>query len=266
MGEYTVVPFPKERRIIVDGLNVGASRHVVHGLIEVDVTWARQLIRAHKAKTGETRSFTAFIIACLARAIDANKSLHAYRDWRNRLVIFDDVDIVTMIESKVNQVAIPHIIRAANKKTLCDIHAEIRAIQTNPAQSEQKSGRLMRLAPNAPGFIRRFFFWALLKNPYWLKSNSGTAVVTAIGMFGRGGGWGFGILPIHTLGIAIGGIVEKPGVVDGRIEIREYLDLTISVDHDIIDGAPAVRFTQHLKELIESGYGLREEKTLDEKN
>ena len=43
---------------------------------------------------------------------------------------------------------------------------------------------------------------------------------------------------------------------NGRIAIREYLSMTISFDHDIIDGAPAARFTQRLKELIESGYGL----------
>ena len=44
--------------------------------------------------------------------------------------------------------------------------------------------------------------------------------------------------------------------MDGQIAIRDYLSLTISFDHDIIDGAPAARFTQRLKELIESGYGL----------
>jgi len=44
--------------------------------------------------------------------------------------------------------------------------------------------------------------------------------------------------------------------VEGRIEIREYLSVTISVDHDIVDGAPAARFTQQLRELIESGYEL----------
>jgi pyruvate/2-oxoglutarate dehydrogenase complex dihydrolipoamide acyltransferase (E2) component len=46
--------------------------------------------------------------------------------------------------------------------------------------------------------------------------------------------------------------------VDGRIEIREFLCLTLSFDHDIIDGAPAARFTSRLKALIESGYGLLE--------
>jgi hypothetical protein len=32
--------------------------------------------------------------------------------------------------------------------------------------------------------------------------------------------------------------------------------MTISFDHSIVDGAPAARFTQRLKDLIESGYGL----------
>src|SRR6266581_4167909 len=56
--------------------------------------------------------------------------------------------------------------------------------------------------------------------------------------------------------MTVGGIGEKPGVVDGYIAIRDYLSLTISFDHETIDGAPAARFTQRLKELIESGYGL----------
>ena len=74
-------------------------------------------------------------------------------------------------------------------------------------------------------------------------------------MFGNVPGWGIPI-PTYTLSITVGGIAEKLGVVDGRIESREYLSITISFDHDIVDGAPAVRFTQRLKELIESGYGL----------
>ena len=41
-----------------------------------------------------------------------------------------------------------------------------------------------------------------------------------------------------------------------QVEAREYLSITITVDHDIVDGAPAARFIQRLKERIESGYGL----------
>jgi len=60
----------------------------------------------------------------------------------------------------------------------------------------------------------------------------------------------------RTLSITLGGIAERPGVVDGQIAIREYLCMTLSFNHAIIDGAPAARFTARLKELIESGYGL----------
>ena len=79
--------------------------------------------------------------------------------------------------------------------------------------------------------------------------------MTSVGMFGHGSGWAipFGV---HTLEVALGGIAQKPGIVDGRIEIRDYLCVTLSVDHDIIDGAPAARFVRRLKELIEGGYGL----------
>jgi pyruvate/2-oxoglutarate dehydrogenase complex dihydrolipoamide acyltransferase (E2) component len=85
---------------------------------------------------------------------------------------------------------------------------------------------------------------------------AGTVVLTSVGMFGKGGGWGIGFLPTHNLGITVGGINEKPGVHQGHIAIREILNLTISFDHDIIDGAPAARFARILTETIESGVVL----------
>jgi len=45
-------------------------------------------------------------------------------------------------------------------------------------------------------------------------------------------------------------------VVEGRVEPREILNLTVMLDHEIIDGGPAARFTHRLVELIQSGYGL----------
>jgi pyruvate/2-oxoglutarate dehydrogenase complex dihydrolipoamide acyltransferase (E2) component len=36
--------------------------------------------------------------------------------------------------------------------------------------------------------------------------------------------------------IILGDIGEKLGVVDGQIAIREYLNMTLMVDHDIIAG------------------------------
>jgi hypothetical protein len=107
-----------------------------------------------------------------------------------------------------------------------------------------------------PSFARQIFLWFLFKNPRLIKSFLGTVGLTAIGMFGDRGGWGIGLPSLHTLGIVVGGIAERPALVDGKVEAHEYLSMTLDFDHDLIDGAPAARFTQHLIDLIESGYGL----------
>ena len=252
---YQVIPFPKIRRLMVDGGRLGRQKHLVHGLIEMDVTCARQAIQDHKAQTGEGLSFTAFVMTCLGSAVDRNKQMQAYRNWRDQLVIFDDVDVNTMFEVEVDgrKIIRPHIIRAVNKKTLREIHGEIRAFQANHEGGREANfiGWFVLL----PGWMRRLFLGALFKNPHWLKEMNGTVSLTAIGMFGSGGSWG---IPVsnHTLQVTLGGIAEKPGVVKGEVAIREYLSVTISFDHDLIDGAPAARFMQGFRELVESGYGL----------
>ncbi|MBM2847786.1 MAG: Dehydrogenase [Anaerolineales bacterium] len=212
----------------------------------MDVTEPRRRIHEHKARTGETLSFTAFVIACLGKAIDENKMMHAYRDWRNRLILFDEVDVNTVVEIEVDgrKMVLPHWMRAVNKRTFRDIHAEMRAVQAKPEQTREFGVKWLGWLPE---FAWDLFFWLIFKNPRWLKESFGTVGMTAVGMFGKGSGWAISF-GVHTLDIALGGIVEK--------QIREYLCVTISFDHDIVDGAPAARFTARLKELIESGYGL----------
>jgi pyruvate/2-oxoglutarate dehydrogenase complex dihydrolipoamide acyltransferase (E2) component len=257
MSDYEVLPFPPGRKVVVDAGYLGTGRHIVYGLVEVDVTKARELRRRLSAREGTRISFTAFIAACLARAIESSPEVQAYRDWRGRLVVFHDVDVVTMIEPEAGKVAIPHIIRNASRRTVRDITDEIRSIQASPESSEQHSA-LVSLAPRLPRFVRLLFFRAVKKNPHWFKRLEGTVVVTSVGMFGKGGGWGIGFLPTHTLGLTVGGIAQKPGVHDGRVEVREYLNLTLSFDHDIVDGAPAARFARTLTELLETAAVLEE--------
>jgi pyruvate/2-oxoglutarate dehydrogenase complex dihydrolipoamide acyltransferase (E2) component len=70
-------------------------------------------------------------------------------------------------------------------------------------------------------------------------------------MFGSGGGWGIG-LSNHTLEIILGGISKRPVMIKGRMEEREFLNVTISVDHNVIDGAPGARFARDLRQLLEN--------------
>jgi len=260
MSGYQVVPFPGIRHANTDFLRLGHQKHIIHLLTEVDVTGPRQFLREYKARTGESVSFTAFIIRCLARAVDENRDVHAYRQGRNKLVIFDEVDVTAPVQGEASGLAFanPHIIRAANRKTIREIHGEIRGAQAaEKAKAREIKGLPWYLSWGlaTPGFVRGWLWRAMLGSPHRLKKIQGTAAVTAVGMFGSGGGWGIPITN-YTLCLVTGGIARKPGVVDGRIEPREYLSLTISVDHDVVDGARAAVFSSRLKELIESGFGL----------
>lgn len=249
-ADYQVIPFPKIRRLMEDGGRLGRQKHLVHGLFEMDVTEVRRLIHEHRAQTGEGISFTAFVIACLGQAVDRHKPIQAYRAWGGKLVLFDAVDVNTMFEVEVagQKIIRPHTIRTANKKTLREIHNEIRAFQAN--HTESREGKFISWFVLLPGFLRRFFLRILFKNPHWLKGMNGTVSLTSVGMFGQGGGWG---IPVsnHTLQVTLGGIAQRPVLVNEQIETRQVLCVTISFDHDIVDGAPAARFAHSLKELIE---------------
>ena len=252
---HTAVPYPRIRLLMTDGGQMGLRKHTVHGLVEFDITCARETLRQHKAQTGEALSFSAFFLACLGKALDLDKQMHAYRNWRNQLIIFDEVDVNMLFEVEVDgqKTIRPHIIRGTNKKSIREIHEEIRAFQSQHQSSQESKfiDRFVRL----PGFIRRLFLWALFKNPHFIKEYYGTVLVSSVGMFGTGSGWGIPV-PNHSLQLTLGGIGEKPGVVDHRIEVRKYMSVTVSFDHDVIDGAPAARFMHRLKKLIESSDGL----------
>jgi len=290
--DYKLVPYPKMRRVLSAMLRTVQRKHMMHGLVEMDVTKAHQYMREYKAKTGESLSFTAFIVTCLARAVDENKYVHAYRKGRNQLVLFDDVDVTVQVERKVDRqkksvpstlatlssqkpghtnvddlkknrvdTMFPHIIRAANKKTFREIHHEIREAQEERVETTLKF-KAVKWTASLPTFmiviIWRLLWWMIIKYPRLQKKYGGTVGITAVGMFGRGSGWGISTAA-HTLDITLGGIGEKLVIVGGQLETREYLSMTISMDHDIIDGAPATRFALRLKELVENGFAIIEQ-------
>ena len=73
---YQVVPYPKMRRLEALAYRSVQHKPMIHGLLEVDVTRARARLREHKATTGESLSFTAFLAACLAKAWESFNVLH----------------------------------------------------------------------------------------------------------------------------------------------------------------------------------------------
>jgi deazaflavin-dependent oxidoreductase (nitroreductase family) len=243
---------------MIDWMDLMHRQHTVHALLEVDVTDARQAIRQSRAGTREPLSFTAFVVASLACAVAEDKRMQAYRKGRRHLLLFDDVDVAVAVERELEGEKVPvgFVVRAADKKAVTDIHQEIRSAQAEPAPWSG-AVRWLPLWLLFPAPIRRFLWAMFLGDPRRRKRLSGTVVVTSVGTFGSGMGWGIPLTD-YTLCLTVGGIARKPGVArdragEERIEIREFLSLTISFNHDVVDGAPAARFAARLKEIIESG-------------
>jgi len=265
VGPYQIIDLTPGRRVWLNTLDLSWTPHAIYGLLEVDVTVVRQFIAEHKARTGETLSFTGYLTFCLARAVDDDKTVQAYLKSRKQIVIFDDVDVALMIEGQIGEkkALMGHIIRSANRKIFRQIHDEIRSVQSTPVPPGRGMPNWFRSAMLLPWplsrLVRVLLGMVVRRAPTILVSMAGTVAVTSVGMFG-GGHSGWGLTPTgSSLGLVVGGTAWKPAVVEGRIEPREILNLTVVFDHDVIDGAPATRFTRRLVQLIESGYGLCEQ-------
>lgn len=251
---YRIEPFDRVRELVIDVMLPAQKKHNIHILFEADITDVRRHLRKQKADTGESISLTAFLIKCTATATMSNKRLSARRISARRLVVCDDMHVNCMVETEMEGQSQPSalIVRQANKKGVVEINGELADFKEE--KNEEQIGRI-RLYSKLPRFIRSRFWRYFINNPKLIVNDGYNVILTSVGMFGAGGGH---IIPYTdaSLCIGVGGITKKPGIVEERIEPREFLSLTVTFDHDITDGAPAARYAQALKELIECGHGL----------
>ena len=83
----------------------------------------------------------------------------------------------------------------------------------------------------------------------------GNVAITSIGMKGNINGW-FVPISVHPICLGIGKITKKAVVMEDKIEIREILNMTILMDHDVIDGVGMARFISDLVKNTETGINL----------
>jgi pyruvate/2-oxoglutarate dehydrogenase complex dihydrolipoamide acyltransferase (E2) component len=244
----------------VEFLNNVTVRNRIYGLIELDVTKARKFIPDHKEKTGETLSFTGWVIKCIAQAVSENAEVQGYRKGKNKIVVFDDVDVAVVIEREMKSERVPmgYVVRKANEKSFRQIHEEIRSAQKQEIHGEvlgsESLPRLAVLVQHLPSFLRKFGWWKFRRDPFLKKQVMGTIAVTAVGMFGIGRGWPI-MMGFHSLEFGIGGISNSRSIEDPS-DLGEYLSMTVMFDEEVTYGAPAARFISRLSELMKAGFGL----------
>jgi pyruvate/2-oxoglutarate dehydrogenase complex dihydrolipoamide acyltransferase (E2) component len=107
-----------------------------------------------------------------------------------------------------------------------------------------------------PAFLRDIFYGVLLNSPKLMQKTIGTVQLSSLGVFGMSG---WAVSPsVYNLGLLLGGVAEKPVVINGEVTVQQMMTVTLCLNHDIVDGMPAGRFAATLIKLIESGCGLEE--------
>ncbi len=263
---YFYSRIPRSRIATFDTFSIGLQKHHVSALLEFDVTESRKKLQELR-RNGINISFNAWIIKVISGVLQKHPEAAAFIYNKKKLIIFHDINISIIVEKRIDgtRVPIPVVIEKTNNKSASDITNEIenaknQDLSANDIVINKRPGFYERLYYHLPGFIRRSVWRMILRYPKSAYPKMGNAVITSIGMMGKINGW-FIHKSVHPISFGIGSILKKAVVVDNDIRIREILNMTILVDHDVIDGAPMVRFLNDLTKFIETGKLINSTKT-----
>lgn len=255
---FSFQQIPRSRIATFDTIALGLLKHHVSALLEFDVTESKRKLQELR-REGTKISFNAWLIKVISNVLQQHKEASAFLYSKKKLIIFDDINISIIVEKKIGDkaVPIPLIIERSNLKSALEITAEIENAKNQEITGDdivlnRTSSFYENLYYHLPGFIRRGIWKIMLRNPKFIFRKMGNAIITSVGMMGKINGW-FIHKSIHPISFGIGSVLKKPYVMDNEVKIRDILNMTILVDHDVIDGAPMVRFLNNLTKSIESG-------------
>jgi pyruvate dehydrogenase E2 component (dihydrolipoamide acetyltransferase) len=222
-ADYEDVPLSQMRKTIAKRL-VESIGPVPHFFLTVDVDMtraaeARERVNARLEKEGSRISFNDIVLKATAVALARHPECNAH--WGgDHIRRFHRVHLAVAVA--IDDGLITPVIRDAHRKGLVEIAAEVRDLAGR--------AREKKLKPE--------------------EYTGGTFSVSNLGMFGIEEFTAV-INPPEAGILAVGGMEERPVVVDGELEIQTRMKITMSCDHRVIDGAQGARFLQTLKGILE---------------
>lgn len=263
MVEHKTKQFPKSRIATIDIGTVGKLKHHVAAMIEIDVTSSRNRLKILKSENKKI-SFLSWLIKVIGHTMKKHEFVAAYLKGKRQVIIFNDINISIVVEKSVegHKVPIPLVINKANERSIESITKQINDAVNKEFTDEdivlqKKAGRIEKLYYSLPGILRRKVWNYILRHPQFAYNKMGNAAITSVGMSRNIKGW-FIPISVHPVCFGISKINSKPWVVDGEIQIREILNMTVLMDHDVTDGIPMARFISDLTENIEKGLFLNQ--------
>lgn len=219
------IPMTGMRKIIADRLS--RSYHTAANttvMTEVDMTEAarlrEKLLLEVKEKTGAPLTYTGILVKAVAAALLEHPVVNSTIEDDN-VKILRNVNVGVAID--VEGGLIVPVIRDANRKTLFEIALLLIEL------AQKARNRLLSID----------------------QVSAGTFTITNLGMLGV-----HTFIPIinppQTAILGVGSIEDKPVVINGKIDIRSRMNLTLVFDHRAIDGAEAARFLKTLKTILQN--------------
>jgi pyruvate dehydrogenase E2 component (dihydrolipoamide acetyltransferase) len=192
---------------------------------EVDMERAADARAALNAlDDGPRISFNDIILKAVAHALRQHRACNAW--WMDdRIRYFNDVHVAMAVA--VDDGLITPVIRHTDRKSLREIAMESRQLA--------ERARERKLTPE--------------------EYTGSTFSVSNLGMFDIDQFTAV-INPPEAGIVAVGSIEEKPVIIDGELEVRRRMRLTMSCDHRVIDGATGAQFLQTVKRMLENPMAL----------
>lgn len=243
----------------------------VYGRFEMDMTRALAFARKESERTGAKVTATHLVARAIALALRRHPEANCLIRW-NRVYRRRDVDVFC-------QVAIPGEKPDLSGAVLRDVDAkrpgEI-ALELAEGSRLVREGRdgdvanARRSLDRMPDFLYRIVLGLLAFLQYTLnldlrrfglpRDPFGGAMVTSIGSLGIPEGFA-PLVPMSRspLLVSVGKVLDRPFVVDGRLEVRPTCVLCAVFDHRMMDGVAAGRLTQTVEaymtdpEVFEAG-------------
>jgi len=245
---YKTKPISIFRLMVQDATKISKNNPVVFALAELDITEVRKKIKECRKNSTYKPTLFSYLLYCFIRTVDEKKELHAIKDWRRRLVIFDNIDVFVPVEITYNneRVLFFKIIRSSNFKTMEEMDTEIRKVKEN---SNLNLHPLQIAFIKLPSFIKQLFYSVWMSLPKRRKELFGTLYFSGTSINNGGLAWGIPF-PVQTLGVYLGNINKVQVWDNGVMENREKLCFTVSIDHSVIDGEDMGRFMNNFKKSI----------------
>lgn len=222
------IPMAGVRAIIAERMSASAHTTAAVTLFtEVDAAALVQLRESFKQSPlagGLVPGYNEILVLIVARALQEHPNMNA-RLVENRIEQLATINIGVAVDTE-RGLLVP-VIRDAASKRLGDIVAEFRTLVERA-----------RAGQSLPDDL-----------------TGGTFTITNLGMYEIDGFTPIINLPECAI-LGVGRIVEKPVALNGQVVIRPMMVLSLTFDHRINDGAPAARFLQRVKQLIERPYLL----------